>query len=946
MFTPNPGQMVGITPCLACGCLGVQHLPGREAETEFKSSEPGRPNTFSAPSATAQTLFNSRLPPGMPPVGVTSAPPLFHTALGTSLPTSASAASTNPLSGSTAVPPVFRNLAQSRATTNASAALGSEPFNPAAKAKQEADLNIPGAKQRKRKASTKIPVDRPPPKSQSGGMKLYTAVLIPATKAVARRRGDIPDAAGLVDLAECDYVATIQLADNASPEEVKAALEGGFSKIAAVKKHGLRLLRTGHVLKKGKRGQRVRKRGVRRRLMPLKMSLSIRAVKMAQANSTVRKAGAAFKRSFFVSLPAHGPNLPFPGVFDADSDPDTDISSDETEGEGSDVEETMDSASDSDDSDASIAAPPPVKKTKLNPAEGSKPPPPKNTQKKAAESADSKGKAKPTKAEVRESAPVSSRKGKEKAKKPHEYECDQDEVEDPPFDFPAFDAADEEPVPPALTVPDVQRRAQRAVLNMHPPTQAVTWWTSVATGTYANAYESTANAAALCDMFLNRPGLIQASNVPDIIRSHILTPLVPFVELGSELRENATRRVTFDSEFTAAFALGPGGAHALLDHLSVVYRALPALVSAGIPHAEASVLRSELEDLSCAIFRCVQHLRSTLVPSAYDPPGFREFSIFLETFGDQLPVASEEAFRLLNLSILVNSITRPELNTADVGCLLMMTFDDMSDAASMRKERIVRGGEFGIGRVFNLLARPLLDEVDADNNEYQSTLVLMTGFFSAVTEVLRSSLDTEPEKPEMPSKSEKPSKSKPSSSGPNTRSRAKKRKSSSETGQPETNGKSTPSSDASGAKRKKSPPINLVSESESDSDSEWRRTYKKFKKSARPPTPPKPRPKPRPAFGFNSTASSSAPSRPQTRAAPAWLDSTSLEDDDVDDATQMAWRARYWQQLIRYILERFPHPDVTKRPAVSVVLSPGSNRNSQYRQMSLVCHSTLSSPAH
>ncbi|KAK7021598.1 hypothetical protein R3P38DRAFT_3196363 [Favolaschia claudopus] len=49
----------------------------------------------------------------------------------------------------------------------------------------------------------------------------------------------------------------------------------------------------------------------------------------------------------------------------------------------------------------------------------------------------------------------------------------------------------------------------------------------------------------------------------------------------------------------------------------------------------------------------------------------------------------------------------------------------------------------------------------------------------------------------------------------------------------------------------------------------------------------------------------------QTRARPTWLDPTALESDDIEDATTILRRSptRYWQGLMREILERFPHPD-------------------------------------
>lgn len=136
-------------------------------------------------------------------------------------------------------------------------------------------------------------------------------------------------------------------------------------------------------------------------------------------------------------------------------------------------------------------------------------------------------------------------------------------------------------------------------------------------------------------------------------------------------------------------------------------------------------------------------------------------------------------------------------------------------------------------------------------------------------------------------------------------------------------------------------------EDDDDNDDEWRRTFDNWRKQHPAPKPrptprpiPRPTPRPMPRQRQPAAGPSTATSGPsQTRAQPVWMDSDARAEDDITDAQSLARRTRYWQDLLRDILERFPHPDLARRPTVTevdVLLAPGIPRTRQYHTFSLV----------
>ncbi|KAJ7855085.1 hypothetical protein B0H13DRAFT_1903303 [Mycena leptocephala] len=56
--------------------------------------------------------------------------------------------------------------------------------------------------------------------------------------------------------------------------------------------------------------------------------------------------------------------------------------------------------------------------------------------------------------------------------------------------------------------------------------------------------------------------------------------------------------------------------------------------------------------------------------------------------------------------------------------------------------------------------------------------------------------------------------------------------------------------------------------------------------------------------------------------------------EDIANTTQDV----YWQDLLRDIIERFPHPDVSRRLTMDALLAPGVTRVRQYHMLPLIYH--------
>ncbi|KAJ7181829.1 hypothetical protein C8R46DRAFT_1344622 [Mycena filopes] len=280
-------------------------------------------------------------------------------------------------------------------------------------------------------------------------------------------------------------------------------------------------------------------------------------------------------------------------------------------------------------------------------------------------------------------------------------------------------------------------------------------------------------------------------------------------------------------------------------------------------------------------------------------------------------------------------------------------------------KRVLKGGEYGMRRFCALVVNRVLDDLDAAHPDYRSVLGSVQGACLSVARKIRNyfkrgGATSAPEPKNTETGTED------GTAGPRTRSRSKRT-----TGNNDENSDSMTNTDSleSGwendysdgepdvlvrraqrhAQRQKPPPqparprprprprpklktppieISSDSESSSSSDTEWQKTYTRWRKrNAAPSTSAAPPPAP-------------APAPSQSRAQPAWMDPTSLEADDVEDANGLPRRstARYWQGVMREVVERFPHPEPTRRITMGMLLAPGMTRRRQYHMLCLAYH--------
>ncbi|KAJ7302744.1 hypothetical protein DFH08DRAFT_988799 [Mycena albidolilacea] len=169
------------------------------------------------------------------------------------------------------------------------------------------------------------------------------------TKLVARKVYPKPDHNKLNDLADEQYVAKVQIPLDTAPEEINAAVLDKFTHIPAVAKYGFRVLRVKVPMVKVN-GVWKKKKGTASYLVPLKGSL---------ADTTVRKAGSAYKSLVFIALNPAGPNLTLYGTCESDSldedvetpVEDTDIELSGSESNGTTFKPTTPSSSEDDSSE-------------------------------------------------------------------------------------------------------------------------------------------------------------------------------------------------------------------------------------------------------------------------------------------------------------------------------------------------------------------------------------------------------------------------------------------------------------------------------------------------------------------------------------------------------------------------------------------------------------------
>ncbi|KAK7012401.1 hypothetical protein R3P38DRAFT_3019189 [Favolaschia claudopus] len=932
---------------------------------------PSRTSSF---SATAQTMFAAR-----PAASAAHA----------STSTSTAQRGRSPLRGSTSGPHSFRNLAQSRHRDSVAAmgrsgeASSSKIFHPALSAQKEADLNpLRSKSQRKRKRRddpspshernvrgkpTPTSEPKPPPAKRTN----YCFAAIPFTKEVNRGNCTVPAAHELLYFEEGGYIKIITISSDDSPHDIQTKIAINYSHIQAFNDFGFRLLAVTRKVRRAKPGGKpLPKAGVARILRPIKRVLDHDALQIALSDSNIRKSGPRYRKIVFIALNPAGPNLPFHGMtYDPNDNLDHDLPSDHSESESSDDEATSSSEDDNENSDVTMED---GESGDRQEEAGNKTGTNKGKEK-AAPFMDPKGKGKQRAGDMKG-------KGKQKAEDSH-FDTgffDEDVAASAEYDSdngPHFEGRS--PVPDSgLVVPQTHLTMVRLLHNMQQPdakaSRRAIYWAD--------------NEGDSRGPFISGN---KAAEVLSFIESNICQPFLMLSKLGKRLAGQAEQigADELEADFDEGFAIGPGGLHGLAPHLQTAYISLPVALKAGASHDAYLAVFDNLTDLSLSLLRCLRHLRAKYHRSEWDPRGgCRELAVILHTKDSSLPVATEADFDHLNLRLLLNSLEKDPPNVSEINFLLMDALGDASNPREMTAEH-------------ELVMARILDDLDTGHPDYISILACaqsasagiarkirnffkgggMNGSYAARRAGASSGPNTRSRSKRTTWKSDEEF-----DDMTNTDSLASGWELDCSTTERDIRVRRADRRRRKGTKAK-SPPIIISSDSESstttssdsgsssDSSSDgmfkkacndWTRSRRRASasnnaktntnaSSSNQSTTASPRANAEAASSSSSTQPSdnarAGPSRPsrvpppplsQTRARPTWLDSTALESDDIEDATTILRRSptRYWQGLMREILERFPHPDPSRRLTMDALLAPGMTRTRQYHLLSLAYH--------
>ncbi|KAJ7239717.1 hypothetical protein C8J57DRAFT_1727304 [Mycena rebaudengoi] len=317
-----PVAQLGLAKCAVCvlGCYAAQHLDMNGAEappTALPAPAPPVP-----PSATFSSIFGSR-----------------RGAAATAGPEAPQGGNPFNIHIKARQESINSKLKDPANTTPGNPFSGGQKFHPAEKSQLEGDLNPHNSKGKARKCKRKKNTDtegsekeRAAPKPRTSAPKStrstkYSVVLVEGTKDVALKKYLKPNVAKLLQLSEKGYVRNVDLGDNCSADQVKAAVEAVFTHVGELSAYGFRLLRVQPFYAKTANGTRNKRQSFR--LRPVKGVLDMDSWKRARAMATVKDAGTGFKNTVFISINPAGPNLVFRGSDISAEYPTADISSDE-----------------------------------------------------------------------------------------------------------------------------------------------------------------------------------------------------------------------------------------------------------------------------------------------------------------------------------------------------------------------------------------------------------------------------------------------------------------------------------------------------------------------------------------------------------------------------------------------------------------------------------------
>ncbi|KAJ7183594.1 hypothetical protein C8R46DRAFT_1209756 [Mycena filopes] len=715
-----PGVPIASTPCAICHCVGGQHRD----TSNFK--RPAAPTVstppVSAPPASAETLSASSSASTFPTSSFSFNESSFASTPSSSTYASEPVASTSfsatarslfgsrpagpappadrgrgPLPGSTVAPSGFRDLADARKQESIAAMRASgAPFNPAYKAHREADLERAGAKRRKKRADPSPSLERPA-KLKVPKYIHCVVILVPFTKEINRGRCAVIPASLLVSIEEAGYVKDISISLDDTAHDIRTKILVNFFHVPGVEEHGFRLLVTHRPMRLDRHGNVITKAGVSRLYRPLKLELDLTAIKIAMVDSNIRLSGPRFRHLVFIALNPAGPNLPLRGfALDKDDKLDHDLASDEMS--DSSAEDDSDIAmGDADDTDTESDSP---QRPKPRPA----PVQPDRTAKAGAQA---------------------DRKGKQKADaQGSRYEAgyfDEDVAADDQY-------TGNEPAPPPEpkiekpVVPQAYHRVVRLLHNMQKPDvksqRPAIWWAHDTVGCFQLGINSAQICAGILVQFLAAPdqSFLTPPQIVSLIQSNIIRPFSALTKLGGRLLGGTDRlgSAELEAEFDSGFAIGPGGLHGLVPHIISAFLSLPVALKAGAPADTVGFVFDELTELSYSLLRCLQHLRFKHHRSQWDPSGgCRELATVLANKDSDLPVATEEDFARLKMNLLLDALDKEVPNVSQINFLLMDVLGDASNPREMTAERVLKGGEYGMLRFYDLVVVRILDDVAA-----------------------------------------------------------------------------------------------------------------------------------------------------------------------------------------------------------------------------------------
>ncbi|KAJ7156474.1 hypothetical protein C8R43DRAFT_1125675 [Mycena crocata] len=865
IFVPDtsgePVTHPALVRCMICGCRAGQHIV---PPTAGPPPTVPLPRPAPVPSATHNTMFGSR----------------DHVPKASA----ASGGTTERLSGP------FRAATQQREEIidaarqhplNAMPGGPSQPFNPAAKAQVEGDLNPHDSKSKKRKPKgSGREASTAEKKAKRVQETAFTVVLVEGTKAVAEDRYRRPGPDKILALSDSGYTQTVVIPSHSSPSDIVTAVVAKFTHIPGVATFGFRHLyvkKSSYTTRRGKQSKRTEYR-----LRPSKTPLDM--LSWERASTLASPPGLkGFKNVVYIALKPIGPNLAFGDTDVTERWPESDQES------RTGVTESESEASEAEDEDAMASD-----------GVGKEP--------EQADSSHAKGSAE--RSASPSTGPTPNGKGKSKAGNAGDSDIDMNPLDDPDSDW-GKDWDDDDPSQWA-PYPPAHVQLIRLLQNMTKPEvlKESPWWRTTTMDHLKCFNDVLPLVAEILELMTNNHIALDVGMAK--LKKHLLIPLDKIQSLTAFISNADTTSGLKD--FDQFFAVGPGGIATVLPAFDAVYQGLAALCATQVFTNEAIAVHREVGQMSASLLACLRHLRAKTFRGLFDPKGgFRELAVLLDSPAAAriLPAGSPESTMIKN----INSIRLKWDSSLSLTYSLTTAFGNASDGKKM-EHAVICKGVFGLDYFYEHVIVPFLDDVERDDYQeiYNILVKCCQELARKVSNRLKTTAGTGARAPSPPPDAGEGA----SKTGPSTRSRTR-----------------TPRNPKSGhfKKRKENPAMDEYfpywRELQTDSDddftntdsmegSEWWKAPKegpdiKQRRSRRhpqiissgsesePSPPPRKTPKTpprrRPTYVEVDTPT---PARPET-----------AHNKDIREAIELSKMA--WTKLVPKILTRFPHPDAKKR---------------------------------